>query len=102
MPTLKYLGGSYRCATAIKGADYIRLLDENGMTVAAFDHIIDFSGFTLENGSYTAPTAVQERPVAVVRDDGAVGRSERRLCDLATADHTHEVLTAEDIHEICK
>jgi hypothetical protein len=102
LPTLKYLGDSYDCATAIKGPDYIHLLDGNGMPVAAFDHIIDFSGFTLVNGSYTSPTAVQERLVAVVRDDGAVGPSERRICDLATADHTHEVLTTEEIHEICK
>ena len=101
MPTLKYQGDSYDCATAIKGPDYIHLLDENGMAVVAFDHIIDFSSFTLTNGSYTSPTAVQERPVAVVRDDGAVGRSERRICDLAAADHIHEVLTTEEIHEIC-
>lgn len=102
MPTLKYLDGSYSCAIAIKGADYIHLLDENGMMVAAFDEIADFSGFTLENGSYTSPTAVQERLVAVVGDDGAVGRSEQRICDLATVDHTHAALTVEEIREICK
>lgn len=102
MPTLNYLGHSFPCATAIKGDNYIHLLNADGVMVAAFDNIIDFSGFTLVNGSYTSPTAVQERLVAVVSNDGAVGPSERRLCDLATADHTHEVLTPEEIHEICK
>ena len=102
MPTLKYLGDSYSCATAIKGTDYIHLLDETGMMVAAFDEIADFSGFTLENGSYTDPTAAQERLVAVVGDDGAVGRSEQRICDLATADHTHAALTVEDVRNICE
>ena len=102
MPTLKYLDDSYSCATAIKGADYIHLLDKNGMMVAAFDGIADFTGFTLENGSYVSPTADQELLVAVVRDDGAIDESGQRICDLATADHTHAALAAEEIREICR
>ena len=102
MPTLKYLGDSYSCATAIKGTDYIHLLDETGMVAVAFDGITDFTGFTLENGSYVSPTAAQELLVAVVRDDGAIDESEQRICDLATADHTHAALAADEIREICK
>ena len=76
MPTLKYLDVSYDCATAIKGSDYIHLLDENGKMITAFDGISSFSGFSLENGSYTSPTADTNCHLAVVRADGTFGESE--------------------------
>lgn len=85
MPALKYLDGSYDCATAIKGPDYIRLLDENGVMVATFDNITDFSGFVLENGSYTSPTADHDCHVAVVRDDGTIGKGGHPCADIGTA-----------------
>ena len=72
MPTLTYLGDSYDCATAIKGDDYIHLLDENCRMIAAFDGITDFSGFTLENGSYVAPKDHSQCEVAVIREDGTI------------------------------
>ena len=95
MPTLTYLGDSYDCATAIKGADYIHLLDKNGMTVAAFDNITDFSGFVLENGSYTTPTADHDCHVAVVRDDGTIGKGGHRCSDINVS------MTSEQIKTIC-
>jgi len=57
MPILKYLDYAFECATAIKGEDYIHLLDENGVLIVSFEEITDFSGFALENGGYTTPTA---------------------------------------------
>ena len=57
MPTLTYLGDSFDCATAIKGDDYIHLLDENGALIVSFEGVSDFSGFNLTNGEYTSPTA---------------------------------------------
>ena len=56
MPTLKYLDNAFDCATAIKGEDYIHLLDENGALIVSLEGISDFSLFTLVNGEYTAPT----------------------------------------------
>ena len=101
MPTLKYLENSFECTTAIKGDNYIHLLDENGIMVAAFDSISDFSGFTLENGSYSDPTADHDCYVAVIRDDGTIGKGGHRCCNIAATDHTHEALTAKQIRAIC-
>lgn len=101
MPTLKYLGEAFDCTTAIKGADYIHLLDENNVMVAAFGEISDFSGFTLENGSYTPPTNDHDCYLAVIRDDGTIGRGGHRCCDVSTKDHTHPAMTAAKVREIC-
>ena len=85
MPTLKYLGEPFVCTTAIKGDDYIHLLDDNGVMVAAFDAITDFSAFTLENGSYVSPTADHSCKVAVIRDDGTIGVGGHTCEDIGNA-----------------
>lgn len=85
MPTLKYLGETFDCTTAIKGDNYIHLLDDNGVMVAAFDAITDFSGFTLENGSYVSPTADHSCRVAVIRDDGTIGVGGHTCEDIGNA-----------------
>ena len=85
MPTLNYLGHSFACATAIKGDNYIHLLNADGVMVAAFDNITDFSGFLLENGSYTSPTADHDCRVAVIRDDGTIGKGGHPCADIGTA-----------------
>ena len=82
MPTLKYLGDSFECSIAIKGADYIHLLDENGFMVASFEKISDFDAFTLEGGSYTSPTADNDCLLAVVRDDGTLGKGDHTCADI--------------------
>ncbi|MBO5706416.1 MAG: hypothetical protein J6S05_05405 [Bacteroidaceae bacterium] len=82
MPTLTYLGDEYSCATAIKGADYIHLLNEAGVMIAAFDEITDFSGFKLTNGSYTSPVADHDCYLAVLRDDGTIGRGGHKCSDI--------------------
>lgn len=82
MPTLTYLGDEYSCATAIKGADYIHLLNEAGVMIAAFDEIKDFSGFKLTNGSYTSPAADHDCYLAVLRDDGTIGRGGHKCSDI--------------------
>lgn len=93
MPTLKYLGNTYDCATAIKGSDYIHLLDENGVMVASFDGISNFTGFTLSNGSYTSPTADHDCYLAIIRDDGTIGKGGHKCSDIPTSvakeDHKH-------------
>jgi hypothetical protein len=76
------LGDEYSCATAIKGADYIHLLNEAGVMIAAFDEIKDFSGFKLTNGSYTSPAADHDCYLAVLRDDGTIGRGGHKCSDI--------------------
>ena len=100
MPTLKYLGETFECTTAIKGSDYIHLLDENGVMVAAFDAISDFSGFTLENGSYTSPTEDHSCAVAVIRDDGTIGKGSHSCEDIGAA--LNEALAAGNMAKTAK
>ena len=93
MPTLKYLGVSYDCTTAIKGPDYIHLLDANGVMVATFDKITDFSSFALENGGYTSPTTDHNCYLTVTRDDGTFGKGSHTCADIERALN----LTAADV-----
>lgn len=82
MATLTYLSTDYVCTTAIKGDDYIHLLDADGVMIAAFDAITDFSLFTLTDGEYVAPTADDDCFIAVVRDDGSIGKGSHRCSDI--------------------
>ena len=84
MATRTYLGESYNCATALKGSDYIHLLDSNGEMIAAFDGITDFSGFSITSGDWTSPTAENDCYVAVVKDDGTMGKGGHRNSDILT------------------
>ena len=74
MATITYLGESHDCATALKGSDYIHLLDSDDNLIASFDGIIDFSGFSITDGDWTSPTPEEECYVAVVKDDGTIGK----------------------------
>ena len=82
MLTLKYLDAVIECAVAIKGSDYIHLLDESGKMVACFDGVSDFSQFTLEGGEYTDPTEDHDCYIAVIRDDGTIGKGGHRCSDI--------------------
>lgn len=82
MPTLVYLDRSYDCTTAIKGNDYIRLLDNHGCLVASFDGISDFSAFTLSGGEYTEPTPAHDCYLAVILDDGTFAKGGHRCSDI--------------------
>ena len=50
---------SYECAVAVKceSDKYIKLYDENGVEIAAFYNILDFSKYEISGGSFTAPNA---------------------------------------------
>lgn len=85
MPTLKYQGDSYDCAKAIKGADYIHLLDSSGEMIVAFDGITDFTGFTLTNGGYTTPTADDNCSIAVIREDGTIAKGSHTGADVGNS-----------------
>lgn len=75
MPTVTYYSDTYTCTTALKGTDYIHLLDDSGNMVVAFDGVVDFSGFSITDGDWTSPTVVDLCSIAVIEDDGTLGES---------------------------
>ena len=85
MITVTFLGETYSCEVALKGADFIHLLDENGCMVAAFDGISDFSGFAISGGSWTSPTDADSCCIATIGEDGVPRKSGKKLCDMAGA-----------------
>ena len=74
MATVTVCGASYACTTAIKGTDYILLLDDSGVRVASFEGVTDFSIFSISGGSWATPKATDDCPIAVVREDGSIGK----------------------------
>lgn len=72
----------YSCTTAIKGEDYIHLLDEDGELRTAFDGVSDFSGFSITDGDWTSPTPEEDCYVAVVKDDGTMGKGGHKCSDI--------------------
>lgn len=82
MATITYLGESFDCATALKGSDYIHLLNENGEMIATFDGISDFKDFSITDGDWTSPTADHNCFVAVVKDDGMMGKGNHKCSDI--------------------
>ena len=84
MATVTYNNESFTCTTALKGTDYIHLLDAKGAMMVAFDGITDFSGYSITGGSWTTPTPPDECYFAVVEDDGSVTKSSYRRSDFVT------------------
>ena len=84
MPTVTYNSETFTCTTALKGADFIHLLDASGNMITAFDGVADFSGFYISDGDWTSPTSVDLCSVAVIEDDGTVGESSFALNDFLT------------------
>lgn len=83
MATVNFLGISYPCARALMGNDYIHLLDERGVMVTAFDGIVDFSGFTITDGEWETPKAEDDCYLAVIKEDGSIGKGGHRCCDIS-------------------
>lgn len=88
MATVTYLNEAYDCATALKGSDYVHLLDSNGEMIAAFDGVKDFSGFSITEGDWTSPTDDHNCYVAVVKDDGSMGKGGHKCSDILTTTGT--------------
>ena len=98
MPTVTYNSETFTCTTALKGKDYIHLLDASGHMTTAFDGVVDFSGFSITDGDWTSPTDLNECYLAVVEDDGSINICDTKACDIPTtaadigaadANHTH-------------
>lgn len=61
-----HCGTTYECAVAVKCEDdkYIKLYDENGVEIAAFNNISDFSDYSITGGSFIAPCDC-EKPIVL-------------------------------------
>lgn len=51
-------GVTYECSVAVKCETdkYIKLYDANGVEIASFNHISDFSDYTISGGSFIPPS----------------------------------------------
>ena len=89
---VKYLDNSIECATALKGDNYVHLLDANGDMIAAFDEVSDFSGFKISGGNWTTPTDNHHCYIAVVRDDGTIAKGGHKCSDIQQRDRVANLL----------
>lgn len=99
MATVTYLNENHSCSVALKGADYIHLLDESGYLLAAFDGITDFSGFAISGGSWTVPASDDDCHIAVIREDGTIGKGSHKCSDVGSigADPVFNTVTANKV-----
>ena len=52
MPTVTYNNETYTCTTALKGPDYIHLLDASGEMTHAFDIVENFTTYSITDGDW--------------------------------------------------
>ena len=57
---IKYFGDEIVCEKAIKGADYIKAYNENGVCVFDAAPIVDFSPYVLKGGEWSTPEITQQ------------------------------------------
>lgn len=76
MPNVTFNGNTYSCAVAYKGPDYVHLVDSNGVMIVAFDGVSDFSGFSIANGNWSAPSE-KNCCIAVFHEDGTLVRGSK-------------------------
>lgn len=98
MPTVTFNEESYTCSIALKGTDYIHLLNQDGDMIAAFDGIVSFTDFSISDGDWTSPKDDNSLPLAVIREDGTQGQAEYTAADIVAAQSAagaaHEAATA--------
>ena len=77
MVLVTYGQTTYECSQAIKGPDYVHLMNEDNELIVAFDGITDFSDFSIY-GEWSNPTAVDNCRLAAVGDDRVIRPGSRR------------------------
>lgn len=82
---ITYDGQQYTCEKAIKGSNYIHLLDANNNLIAAFDGIVDFSAFTLTSGAWLLAPSSETSPIATIGDDGKLSKGSFSCRDVGRA-----------------
>lgn len=84
MATVKYGDISISGAVAVKGSNYIHVLDSKGYIVGSIEGITSFDGISISDGSWASPTAASNCYVAVVMSDGTVAKGNVKNCDILT------------------
>lgn len=72
MPTIKYNNESFECSKAIRGVDYIKLLDSAGNEICLFGGIHDFSMFEIADGDWSAPGGYEEIRASAYLSNGTL------------------------------
>lgn len=85
MITVTYNDISIECSKALKGSNYIHLLNSSGLIIAAFENVKDFSAFAISGGEWTTPTSADSCYIAVLGEDGTIQKSNKKACDVAIA-----------------
>ena len=60
MVIIQHNGIKYECTLAIRGSDYVHLLDKGCCMLAQFNGVTDFSAFTFEMGRWTVANDAYE------------------------------------------
>ena len=100
MASVIYDSTTYEYTRAIKGPDYLHLLDDNGCMLASFDSVSDFSLFKWGTGStWEDATPDNECSVAVMGDDGVVRKGGHKCHELYSS-HMTELTSADDLNNL--
>lgn len=94
MATISFNGVSYTCAKAIKGADYIHLLDDNNELVVSFEGIANFDAFVVSDGTWTEAAAADECNLVTMGEDGMLHRCAHKCSDIVPISWGTSDLTA--------
>lgn len=54
---VRFLDEIFECEKAVKGSDFVHLLDKNDNVIASFKGVSDFSLFSIEEGEWTSAEA---------------------------------------------
>lgn len=94
--TVTFLDKTYECSTAIKGSDYVHLLDGAGLMIVSFECVKNFSLFKLSGGYWTEITNYDDCPIAVIAPDGTIKKGSRKCSEVGELSTTKPwILTSE-------
>lgn len=85
--TVTYCNMTFNCSKAVRGSDYIHLLDANNSVIAAFEGVSNFNMFSISGGSWTTAASNDASFIAVVGEDGVIRKASKKVSDIH---HTFE------------
>lgn len=83
MITVTYNNVGYECNVALKGSDYLHLLDADGKCTVAFDGVTDFTKFIITGGGWTTPTTADDSYLVTIGDDGSIRKGSHKSSEIA-------------------
>lgn len=82
MITINFCNMTFTCEKAIKGSDYVHLVDADGNLIACFEGVTDFGQFTISGGSWTMAPSNDSCEIAVVGADGVIRKSTKKAANI--------------------